>query len=235
MPVPLTRTYRGRQQLPLFQSSPVGATNVLQAPALSSSPRPQSIVTPVRPVARRTTPNSGGTITRNGVTTNVAPSAFGSSNLSPTQNSGGTLMRNGITRVVPPSPVSDTSVNSGGTLTKDGVTKVVPATQALTQPAPIDEPADDTDKSQPTSNQPAQNNPLTNDSGSEALPGDQEEIDPAKQMGFSQKGSTVPRGIDASSDGHMGGAGLYAKKFSNSRSADLYGSYVKKLFGDGAA
>jgi len=235
MPVPLTRTYRGRQQSSLFQSTPVGATNVLQSPAMASAPRAQSIVTPVRPAVRRITPNSGGTMTRGGITTNVAPSAFGSSNLSPTQNSGGTLTRNGITRVVPPSPVSNPAINSGGTLTKDGVTKVVPATQALTQPDPVDEPSEETDESQPTSKQPAQNNPLTNDTGSEALPGDQEEIDPAKQMGFSQKGSAIPRGMDASGDGHIGGTGLYAKKFSNPRSADLYGSYVKKLFGNGAA
>jgi len=166
----------------------------------------------------RATPNSGGTMTRDGITRTVAPSAFGSSNLSPTQNSGGTLTRGGITRIVAPSPVSDPDMNSGGTLTKDGVTTDV-------APSPVSQP-------KPTADQPAKNDPLTNDTGSDALPGEQEEIDPANALGFSRKGSSIPSGIDSSGEGHMGGTGLYAKKFSNPRSADLYGSYVKKLFGD---
>jgi hypothetical protein len=116
---------------------------------------------------------------------------------------------------------------------KNGVTKTVAPTQATATAAPINEPADE--PSEPTAANPAQNNPLTNDTGSEELPGDQEEIDPAKQMGFSQRGSSVPRGSDASGEGHMGGSGLYAKKFSNPKSADLYGSYVKKLFGEDMA
>jgi hypothetical protein len=42
----------------------------------------------------------------------------------------------------------------------------------------------------------------------------------------------APTGTDASpGDANVGGSGLYAKRFSSSASAKIYGDYVSRLFG----
>jgi hypothetical protein len=152
------------------------------------------------------------------------------------------------------SPVGDQSSPLQGIMTRNGVTTVVPkdpavirstitpaipaATTAPLQPT-LDSPGKvpASNATRPTSANPAKNDPLSNAIGNAQLPGSSEEVPAASALGFNRRGDTVPAGQDAlpDEDGqHTGGTGLYAKKFSNPRSADIYSSYVKKLFGGGS-
>lgn len=164
--------------------------------------------TPVKPVMtpNRTTPNAGGTITRNlapGVkaVTKYAPSPYNPSPNRP--NMGGTMTRNGKTTVVPPSP-------SGL------ATPAEPVASPTTEAAPQTE----------------SNNPLTGDDNAQPG-GTTDQIDPGSALGLKQRGASTPKGTDAlpESKGGLGGTGIYARQFANPRAADLYGSYVKKIFG----
>jgi hypothetical protein len=50
---------------------------------------------------------------------------------------------------------------------------------------------------------------------------------------FSRLGSTLPKGqdaMDADNQGHIGGSGLFSRRFSNPRSAGIYTDFVSKLF-----
>ncbi len=163
------------------------------------------------------TPNAGGSITRSGATTNFAPSPYVPEAARP--NSGGTMTRAGANYVVPPSPAGAYSPAVSADVANQ------PAVQP-TAPAPNPPPPQQTEAV----------NPLTN-SGSAPktqLAGTTQDVNPGQAMGFSQRGATVPQGQDAmpSAPGeHMAGSGLYARKFGNKRSADLYGDYIRKIFG----
>ncbi len=84
-----------------------------------------------------------------------------------------------------------------------------------------------------TSNAPQteSNNPLSGD-GNKQPAGTSAPIDPARALGFSHRGAGVPQGQDAMPEaGHVGGSGLYARKFASPASADIYSGFVRRLFG----
>ncbi len=88
----------------------------------------------------------------------------------------------------------------------------------------------------PAAQQTEQANPLTGDGGGEGqLEGQSETVDPGDAGDvpnlFSSRGAGAPRGDDALPGGeNVGGTGLYARKFSNSRSANAYDQYTRGLF-----
>lgn len=230
MPSPLTRTFRpglpsgpneeqrpvrgnltsglgmNKQYEPRTPFSGVNPTEVA-APAstpvarVGSAPRPAM----ARPITglRRVTPNAGGTITRNGVTTTFAPSPYNPSPDRP--NLGGTMTRNGITKAVPPGAAASLA------------TPAAPVAAATTVAAPQTE----------------SNNPLTGDTNQDAEDTTQA-VDPGQALGLNQRGSSTARGADAipgSGKGGVGGTGIFARQFANPKSAGLYDSYVRKIFG----
>lgn len=88
-------------------------------------------------------------------------------------------------------------------------------------------------------------NPLTGDgnaqpeeSSTPVGPG----VNPARALGFSSRGTGLPKGDDIATTNdddedklqHVGGSGSLAKRFSNPTSANIYGSFVKGLFGGSA-
>jgi hypothetical protein len=197
-------------------------------------------------------PNSGGTITRDGNTTNYAPSAYAPSpTRSPTMNSGGTITRGDQTSTYAPTPYT-APVTSARNLGASGMA-IVPPNPMSTPPMAVLPPAPgprygttggviptfDSDVQPPEPSAPPQteaNNPLTGSTptASTPLPGASETINPGTALGFNQRGSTVPSGQDAMPTTHVGGTGLYARKFNNPKSADVYNGYVRRLFGNGS-
>ncbi len=190
--------------------------------------------------------NQGGTVTRsNGQSITTGPSAgsgadgsFGSG-LTRARPDGGTITRGGQTIDVPP----------GGT----GVRRAPPAAPSVPPPQPALAPAlkpalpptqpaaiqpalpnnSGTPVASPTTSAAQQTegaNPLTGD-GNAQPGGTTDDVDPAKKMGFSQRGSGAPSGQDAA-PGNTGGTGLYKRTFANPKSASLYDTYVKKIFGN---
>lgn len=85
-------------------------------------------------------------------------------------------------------------------------------------------------------------NPLTGDGGDQ-LAGTSAPVDPGVSLGFSRRGSVVPKGTDAQTPPkdtigtgpatNVGGSGLFARRFSNPKSAALYHDFTKTLFGGG--
>lgn len=84
-------------------------------------------------------------------------------------------------------------------------------------------------------------NPLTGGTEGGPMEGQSETVatppvNPGAAMGISSRGTAplpgkpLPSPMTANEE-HFGGEGAYKKKFSNARSAALYGSYVKNLFG----
>jgi hypothetical protein len=242
MPSPLTRTFRSslptsNGQRPIrsnFSSglgnyqptTPLAPPNASPEEALQSTaaaPTPPKRITPVSRPGAIGSPNRGGTITRNGITTTYAPSAGRTPN---GPNRGGTLTRDlapGVKAVtiVPPSPAAIQSP----------LTPALPANQpAALQPAlptpgaPAQSP---TTTAQP---QTESNNPLTGDTNDEPG-GSTEDIDPGSALGLNRRGTSVPKGSDAV-DENVGGSGLYARKFGNPKSAGIYSAYVRKIFGN---
>lgn len=63
-------------------------------------------------------------------------------------------------------------------------------------------------------------------------------VNPGQSLGFSARGSATPAGMDAShADPLVGGAGLYARRFTNPTSAGLYNDFASRIgqsqgFGD---
>ncbi len=188
------------------------------APATPSVPLART--PPTRPGAIGT-PSKGGTITRNGVSTAYAPTPAPDRS-----NKGGTMTRNlapgvNAVTVVPPSPAA----------IRSQMTPALPATMpAAIQPA-LDTPG--TPVTSPTTSGAAQTesaNPLSGDGN--AQPEDTTDaINPGDALGLNRRGASTPQGSDAlPQDPNTGGSGLYARKFSNPKSASVYGAYVKKLF-----
>lgn len=255
MPTPLTRTFRpglpsgaGGEQRPVrsnFQSgiglndqytpkTPLAPLNPSPATGLrrtttaaAVAPASTRRMTPVSRPGGVGTPNRGGSITRNGITTTYGPSA--GQDTSPTRpNQGGTMTRDlapGVKAVtiVPPSPAA----------IRPTMTPALPANQpAALQPA-LDTPG--TPVTSPTTvgaPQTESNNPLTGD-GNEEAGGTTDAVDPGSALGLNRRGTNVPKGTDALPDANVGGSGLYARKFGNAKSAGIYSAYVRKLFGGG--
>lgn len=55
--------------------------------------------------------------------------------------------------------------------------------------------------------------------------------DVGQTLGFSQRGRSTPRGQDAQPS-NVGGTGIYARRFSNPKAANLYAGYARRIFGD---
>ncbi len=130
-------------------------------------------------------------------------------------NKGGTITAGGVTRAFGPTPLASRDAdrpNSGGTMTRNG---------AVTTVAPSPSVPQQTERA----------NPLTGDGGNDQVQGTTESINPGTALGLNRRGTNTPQGMDASSpSSNIGGTGLYARKFSNPKSAGVYDSYVKKLF-----
>lgn len=253
MPTPLTRTFRpgvpsgsngeqrpvrsnfpsglgmNDQYTPKTPLAPLGPTpsTGLRRTTAAASPVLAKRVTPLARPGAIDSPNRGGSITRNGVTTNYGPSAGQDTNPG-RPNKGGTMSREiapGVqaVSVVPPSPAA----------IRSPLTPALGANQpAAIQPA-LDTPG--TPVASPTTTaapQTESNNPLSGD-GNEEAGGTTDSIDPGSALGLNRRGTQVPRGTDAlTQDENVGGSGLYARKFGNAKSASIYGAYTKKLFPD---
>lgn len=243
MPSPLTRQFRnglpsgsGQQERPIRSNFPSGLGNYqpttpLAPPGASpqqavqtstSAPTVPKQITPVSRPGAIGSPNRGGTITRNGLTTTYAPSPGRTPN---GPNKGGTMTRDiapGVkaVTVVPPSPAAIQSP----------LTPALPANQpAALQPA-LPTPGAPVQSATTTAQpQTESNNPLTGDGNDEAG-GTTDAIDPGSALGLNRRGTSVPKGSDATDD-NVGGTGLYARKFSNPKSAGVYSAYVRKIFG----
>ncbi len=130
-----------------------------------------------------------------------------------TPNQGGSISAGGVTRAYAPSPAANIDPgrpNLGGTMS--------------TTPAPVSSPT--TSNAQQTESA----NPLTGD-GNAQPGGTTDQVNPGSALGISRRGSSVPSGTDALADSStIGGSGIYARKFSSPKSANLYGDFVKKLF-----
>ncbi len=192
--------------------APSGPAPRLVNPAAAVSPSPSAVTRSqmaerAARVARAGAPNAGGAISRS-----VAP---------------------GVTAVqrYAPSPAANMAPdrpNLGGTMTRGGVTTNVPGSPAATIAAPV--VSSTTTAAQQTESA----NPLTGD-GNDQAPGTTDAVDPGSALGLNRRGSSTPQGDDAvqsPASSNIGGSGLYARKFSNPRSAGVYESYIKKLFPD---
>ncbi len=129
-------------------------------------------------------------------------------------NKGGTITAGGVTRAFGPTPLASRDPNrpnQGGTMTRDGVTTTVAPSPGAPQ-------------------QTERANPLTGDGGGAQMEGTTEPINAGDALGLNRRGTNTPQGMDASPSSNIGGTGLYARKFSNPKSAGVYDSYVKKLF-----
>lgn len=189
--------------------------------------------------------NQGGTMTRGGVVTAVGPSAadkstggFGTG-LTKAAPGAGSMTRGGVTVTVPPGgrAINPTAPGASVPAPQPALAPALPPALPPSQPAAI-QPALNTPGmpvKSPTTAAASQTegaNPLTGDGNAQAG-GTTDIVKPAQALGFAQRGAGTPPGQDAASgkDPNMGGTGLYAKKFSNPKSASLYDQYIKKLFG----
>lgn len=253
MPTPLTRRFLsgqpiggGRQQPirgnsssgigmndqfvpknPLAPLAPTPSTGLQRTTTAAMAPVATKSMTPISRPGGIGSPNRGGSITRNGITTNYRPSA--GQNTSPSRpNKGGTMTRQlapdvKAVTVVPPSPAAIRA-------------PLAPALSA-NQPAAI-QPALDTPGTpvaSPTTTaapQTESNNPLTGD-GNEESEGTTDALDAGSALGLNRRGTQVPKGTDAAPGQNVGGSGLYARQFPNPKSAGIYDSYVRKIFGGG--
>lgn len=188
-------------------------TGLTRAPAPAMAPRP----------------NQGGTMTRGGITTRVAPSAQ-YAGPSATQNSGGTMTRNGQTTATAPSartaptPAANRP-NQGGTISRNGTTSQY-APSDYNPPKPAAVPAQ-------TPQLPMGDVQTSAFEASMAQP----QQPTAADLGFSSRGKGTPQGSDAMPvNPNVGGSGLYAKRFASPQAASLYDQYTRRIFGgDGMA
>lgn len=165
-------------------------------------------------------PNAGGTMTRNGVTTRVPPSAGGPPQRSATMNAGGTMTRGGVPTNVAPSPYQPpTAASAGGTMQRAGQPALAVPPTPVASPTTVAAP------------QTEANNPLTGANNQQAGGTTAPIPDPAKALGFSQRGGVAPAGQDVAGATGAGGSGLFAGTFKNPRAAGIYEGVVKKLFG----
>ncbi len=109
----------------------------------------------------------------------------------------------------------------------------VPPVVSRNVPAPVAAPAS-TPAPQAAPVAPAQQteaaNPLSGTSTTQPG-GTTEELNPAKSLGFSSRGSVVPGGADAMPSGNVGGSGIYARTFNSPVASGIYNKYVRSLFG----
>ncbi len=250
MPTPLTRTFRqglpdghnGEQRvIDSNLQSGLGKRRQYEASGSRSLGIPNPSATAAAPsVARAATPLqrvpqpgvSGNAQYRQAVTPEQMRERAARMTRAGTPNAGGTISTNvapGVTAVqrYAPSPAANMAPdrpNLGGTMTRDGVTTKVPGSPAATLAAPVASPT--TTGAQQTESA----NPLTGDGNAQAG-GTTDAVNPASALGLNRRGATTPAGSDAQGASEsIGGTGLYARKFSNPKSAGVYESYVKKLF-----
>lgn len=228
----------------------------------------------------RRTPNSGGSITRGGVTTQYEGSDY-NPEAARGQNQGGSVVKDGaITNYAPsayngpaqptktglqrPSPQTipgQTQPNAGGTITRNGATTNYPATP-YQKPLPVVAPRSPFSPSaameqaarptgaiqaapSPAMGAAARPSPVAPQQQTEAaspLSGDETTQpegtsapvpNPGQAMGFSQRGTNVPKGMDAMA-GHVGGSGLHSRRFTSKESAGAYDGFIRRLFSGGA-
>lgn len=101
-----------------------------------------------------------------------------------------------------------------------------PPAPPLTAPAAVPQTAIPATPTTAAAPQTESNNPLSGDTN-RAPGGATTSVNPAQAAGFSRRGSAVPAGND-----HVGGTGLFARRFSSPQASDLYTQYVRRLFGN---
>lgn len=164
--------------------------------------------------------------------------------------SGGTITRNGITTRVAPTPATIPQARTSyDDFLRDNPDSPA-ATGALATPRQPIAPVSPTRNQQ----QVEAANPLTGDENM-APGGSTTPVNVPRALGFSSRGSSIPRGQDAISNANqdvqnnmrsmsqgiqdnlrgrpsVGGSGLFRRTFTNPASADRYGSYIRTLFGN---
>lgn len=239
MPTPLTRTFRSGlsigtngEQRPVTSNftNGIGRKDEYGPRATPANPKfTAPVVTGAAPATSRvaagaSSPQSdsvaGNTTYYQPITAGQMRERAAREARSGTPNKGGAMTRGGATTFVPPSPAA----------IRPQIGPAIPAAM----PAPI-QPALDTPGTPvagPTTDNAQQTesaNPLTGDGNAQAG-GTTDEIDPGSALGLNRRGASTPSGSDAVADQNVGGSGLYARKFSNPRSASVYQEYVRKLF-----
>lgn len=146
--------------------------------------------------------NSGGSITKDGVTTNYGRSP-------------------GYTA---PAPVVPTPRAPSPTVARP---EPIPA-PITAGPTPQAAPLGPTATQPPAQTEAA--NPLSGDTTTQT-PGTTAPVNPGQALGFSARGNATAKGQDANGiDPLVGGVGIYARRFSTPGSAQAYHAYTQRLF-----
>lgn len=185
--------------MPDWRGESYGSTDAGPYTPANPTPRPRTPLTRVSPDQKFTGQNTSVLTT--------APSA----------SAGGTITRGGLTRAYAPTPARDPGMNAGGVMQRAGGPEItVPQSPSLT-PNPVSANVQQTERANPLS---GAINPQPQ--------GTSAPINPARALGMTQRGTTVPNGDDATSMG----TSIFDRSYRNRRVAQgsPYDAMVRDLF-----